>query len=330
MTVILARARGDGRLMTKSQMMLGSDTAPVGRLNTEWIHGSPSPWCRTDPAIQVYHYDAETVILRQSKDVSFEAPFMYLLFGKQRVLLLDTGATGNSRRFPLRGTVDRLITEYLGTHPRDDYELIVGHTHGHRDHTSGDKQFAGRPNTRLITTDLNSVRSFFGIADWPNGSGQLELGGRTLEVLPTPGHDPRSISVYDPSTQFLITGDIVYPGRLYVFDSNAFVQSLNRLVHFTEYKPVSFVMGCHIEMTQTLGKDYPATVRYQPNEPPLQMTVAQLIAVRDAAEAVGNRPGVYNFGTFIIFNGPCYGAVLRQLLRASWMNLEHLFGVSPK
>ena len=42
-------------------------------------------------------------------------------------------------------------------------------------------------------------------------------------------------------------------------------------------------MGCHVEMTRTPGRDYPLGSTYQPDEPPLQMTVGQLGAVREAA-----------------------------------------------
>jgi glyoxylase-like metal-dependent hydrolase (beta-lactamase superfamily II) len=302
--------------------------APVaGDLNVRWIHGSPSYHHSTDPPIQVHPYDAHTIIMRQSKDVSFEAPFMYLFFGNDRALLLDTGATADSNRFPLRATIDRLITDWLVNHPRVRYELIVAHTHGHNDHTAGDSQFFDRPDTRVIPKDLDSVKSFFNISNWPVGIGRYDLGGRALDILPTPGHDPRSISVYDQWTGLLVTGDIVYPGRLYAFDFPAFIESLNRLVSYAERTPVTHVMGCHIEMTRTSGKDYPATTKYQPNERPLEMTLEQLTAVRDAAESVRTRHGAHTFPDFIIFNGPCYGAVGGQLVRAAWANLLYMCGI---
>lgn len=302
--------------------------APVaGDLNVEWIHGSPSPRHRTDPPIQVHPYDAHTIIMRQSKDSSFEAPFIYLFFGNERALLLDTGATADPHLFPLRTTIDRLITDWLAKHPREHYELIVAHTHGHNDHTAGDSQFSDSPNTKVIPKDLDSVKSYFNIPNWPTGIHRYDLGGRILDIIPTPGHDPREISVYDQWTGFLVTGDIVYPGRLYAFDFPTFIESLNRLVSYAEHMPITHVMGCHIEMTRTSGKDYPATTRYQPNEPPLQMALKQLTAVRDAAESVRTKPGAHTFNDFIIFNGPCHGAMVRQLIRAKWSNLLYSCGM---
>jgi len=62
-------------------------------------------------------------------------------------------------------------------------------------------------------------------------------------------------------------------------------------------------MGCHIEMSRTSGRDYPVGTTYQPDEPPLQMAVDRLRAVRDAARSVGGSPGAHVFGDFAIING---------------------------
>ena len=120
--------------------------APVsGTLDVRWIHGSPSKRRDTDPKIQVHRYDAHTFILRQSKTVSFEAPFLFLLFGNERALLLDTGATADPELFPLRETVDALLAQWLDQHPRPGYELVVAHTHGHGDHVAGGRSVRRPP-----------------------------------------------------------------------------------------------------------------------------------------------------------------------------------------
>jgi hypothetical protein len=75
------------------------------------------------------------------------------------------------------------------------------------------------------------------------------------------------------------------------------------------------VLGCHIEMTIWPDRDYPIGCRYQPDEPPLQLSLSRLLAVRDAARQVADKPGVHKFGDFAIYNGPCVPAVLRQIAR---------------
>jgi hypothetical protein len=55
-------------------------------------------------------------------------------------------------------------------------------------------------------------------------------------------------------------------------------------------------------MTRTPRLDYPRGTTYQPDEPPLEMSVEDLIAVRDAAHRVGDAPGTHTFDTFSIVN----------------------------
>jgi hydroxyacylglutathione hydrolase len=275
-----------------------------------WVHGRPS-----EPKIQVHAYDERSFVLRQSKAVHFEAPFLYLFCGDDRALLLDTGATEDSVAFPLRDAVDGILADVLSRHPRPGYQLVVAHTHAHGDHVAGDAQFAGRGDTVVVGPDVGSVRSFFGISAWPEQIVSFDLGGRVVDVFGIPGHQESSIAVYDRWTRFLVTGDTVCRGRLYVGDFPAFMASMDRLVRFAESRPVSHVMGGHIEMTRRPGRDYPIGKLYQPDEPELPMTVAQLVAVRDAAASVADRPGVHVFDDFIIYHGPCESAARRLLRR---------------
>ncbi|MFD9123463.1 MBL fold metallo-hydrolase [Kitasatospora sp. NPDC059571] len=278
-----------------------STAAPVeGSLDVRWIHGEAD-----EPSIQVHHYDPHTVLLRQSKRVNYEAPFLFLLFGNERALLLDTGATADPELFPLRATVDRLVADWLELHPREQYGLVVAHTHGHGDHVAADAQFADRPHTTVVAPEEEAVRSFFGFGDdWPAGTVDLDLGGRVLQVLGSPGHHKSSVTVHDPWTGILFTGDTVLPGRLYAFDFAAFRATLDRLVDFARTHTVTHVLGCHVEMTNRPGRDYPIGAAHQPDERPLQLTPGHLTAVRDAAESVADRRGIHRFDDFLLYNEP--------------------------
>jgi hydroxyacylglutathione hydrolase len=278
------------------------DRPASGNLEVEWIHGSISAKHNQDPDIQVHAYNEHTYILRQNMAVHAEAPFMYLLFGNDRVMLLDTGATEFAEFFPLRKTVDQLINQWLLQHPRTAYPLVVAHTHLHLDHIEADCQFFDRPDTEIVGLSLEETREFYGLTD-SKPQVEFDLGGRILQVIATPGHEEAEVSIYDPYTQILITGDIFYPGRLYIRDWEAFTDSIDRLIAFAETHPITHVMGCHIEMTRTPRKDYKIRTTYQPEEPPLQMTVAQLKAVRDAIDTINHRSGVHVFNDFIIYNG---------------------------
>ena len=71
-------------------------------------------------------------------------------------------------------------------------------------------------------------------------------------------------------------------------------------------------------MTRTPGRDYPLATTYQPDEPPLEMSIDRLRAVRDATVSVADSPGAHVFDHFSIFNGPCRAAMIRQCLRRRW------------
>ncbi|MFI6515262.1 MBL fold metallo-hydrolase [Spirillospora sp. NPDC050679] len=273
-------------------------------LDVRWIHGSPSAKHNTDPDIQVHAYDEHTFILRQNMAIDYEAPFLFLLFGNERAVLIDTGATASAEFFPLRRTVDELVAGWLDRHPRDGYHLLVLHTHAHGDHVAGDGQFAGRPGTTVVGADLRTAWEYFGFDEDADAVARVDLGGRALECLATPGHHEAAVTFYDRWTGFLLTGDTVYPGRLYIQDWPAFARTIDRLIDFSGRRPVTHVLGCHIEMTRQPGVDYPIRTTYQPDEPPLQLTTGHLHEIRAAIEEVGDRPRRSAHPLFILWPNP--------------------------
>ncbi|KIF76655.1 beta-lactamase [Streptomyces sp. 150FB] len=270
-----------------------SGPTPVpGPLDVAW-HAGTSP-------LHVHPYSEHTVILRQHKSTHFEAPFLFLLFGAERALLIDTGATADPVRFPLRATVDTLVGEWLARHPRPGYGLVVAHTHGHGDHIAADAQFAGRPDTTVVGPGLDAVIEAFGLKDWPEGYGELDLGGRVVDLVPGPGHQEAALVFHDRHTGLLLTGDSLYPGRLYVSDAEAYARTARRLIDFCATRDITHVLGCHIEMTTTPDVDYPRGTVDQPDEAPLQLTAGHLRTLSAALEETAGRPGSYPYGDFIL------------------------------
>src|SRR5262249_24318496 len=65
------------------------------------------------------------------------------------------------------------------------------------------------------------VRPSFPVAEWVKPGAVIDLGGRKLTVLNTPGHTPSSVSLYDPAHHLLFTGDYIYPTTIYAFGVGA-------------------------------------------------------------------------------------------------------------
>nr|MCU0686751.1 Na+/H+ antiporter [Polyangiaceae bacterium] len=200
------------------------------------------------------------------------------------------------------GAVNAVIADWLVKKGKPSIDLVVTHSHSHGDHVGGDGQFAGLPHTTVVGTSVTAVRNFFGIADWPTQTATFELGGRTLHVIPIPGHQNAHLAVYDQSRGLLLTGDTLYPGRLYISDWNAYGQSLQRLVDFTAANhPVTWVLGTHIEMSTTPGDDYPFGASQHPNEHRLQLTHDTLLELQQSVKAMGSTPQQQVHDDFIIF-----------------------------
>lgn len=285
-------------LLTAGLLLATPAAAAPGPAFAPWINGTGA----SEPETQVQRIDADTFVIRQSVKTNFEAPFLYLLFGRDRALLIDTGAGG----LQIRPTVDRLVAEWQARHGGRPVSLLVAHSHGHGDHHAGDDEFRARPDTTVVGLKPADVAAAFGIADWPNGLGRIDLGGRVLDVVPTPGHEPAHIMVYDAMTKLLFSGDMLYPGRLYVpLDQfEAFRASADRLAAFTATHPVRALLGAHIEMTTTPTQDYPMKAPAHPSEHGLALPPSAVGELRQAIAAEPNPPVVERRADFILYPVP--------------------------
>jgi len=186
------------------------------------------------------------------------------------------------------------VHDWLQRNSRTSIPLIVMHSHEHGDHIWGDTavqalQDPAMPITFVAPT-VEAVSKFFGIDPWPTGLGQVDLGGRVLNIIPIPGHARASIALYDRATGIVLTGDSLYPGRLYITDFPAFQASTERLIAFLEGKPVAHVLGNHIEETGTPFKDFPIGTIYHPHEHRLELSFGDLLALEDGLKSMQAAP----------------------------------------
>ncbi len=269
----------------------------TGTFPEKWIDGVDA----SEPRWQIHAYNEDLYILRQSKRMTFEAPFLFLLFGEEKALLLDTGA---KQGLDVYATVNKVIEHWLRRHGKESIPLIVAHTHSHIDHVQGDPSFVGKPGVETIVgLGVSDVTEYWGFQDFPKDMVTMDLGNRVLDVLGSPGHQAASISVYDRMTHLLLTGDIVYPGHLFVFsplDWPVFVASLRRLATFAATHPVEWVLGCHIEMGAVPGQSFAWGTEQHPNEHVLQLPPSILTTILGAAQAMGNTPSCTIFDEFVI------------------------------
>lgn len=130
----------------------------------------------------------------------FEKVISYLFIGKNFCLLFDTGmGIGDIKK-----EVRKLTT----------LPVVVVNSHFHYDHVGGNNSFE---NTlaRKTMGKLLTIQPF------------------QFVIIPTPGHTPDSICLFEKNNNYLLTGDTLYPGPIYLQfqESNLdeYIESINKL-----------------------------------------------------------------------------------------------------
>jgi glyoxylase-like metal-dependent hydrolase (beta-lactamase superfamily II) len=109
--------------------------------------------------------------------------------------------------------------------------------------------------------------------------------------------------IYDARTRLIFSGDMLYPGRLYVprdrFD--VFRASAVRLAGFARTHPVRALLGAHIEMTRTPGQDYPMEASAHPAEHGLALPPSAIGELERATAKAKSPPEIDRHADFIVY-----------------------------
>lgn len=156
----------------------------------------------------------------------YQQNFSYLIIGSERAVLFDAGPGMRDLR-PVVRSLTALPVLFVPSHFHYDH---VGNQI-----TFEDVAVIDLPGLRSRAPDGRLEFAWFehlGAAEgvdaapleidrWLKPGEEIELGGRELEVLYTPGHTPDSISLLDRAARLLLTGDFLYPFELYAFLPNS-------------------------------------------------------------------------------------------------------------
>jgi glyoxylase-like metal-dependent hydrolase (beta-lactamase superfamily II) len=236
-------------------------------ISADWCRALPRPEFKSldripigDPWFEVYKPAPNVFAIYEPHQA--EETIGYLIVGAKKALLFDTGM----------GISDiKKVTSELTKLP-----IVVVNSHTHDDHVGGNWQFDTiygmdtdftRKNAQGSLEDAQAEitpdqicgalpKGFdskaYATRPWKitstlHDGDHIDLGGRTLEVIATPGHTPDAISLIDRANGLLFTGDTYYPAPIWLFrpetDLDAYAKSIRRLAALTPQ--VKIVLGAH-------------------------------------------------------------------------------------
>jgi glyoxylase-like metal-dependent hydrolase (beta-lactamase superfamily II) len=179
---------------------------------------------------EVYKLTEDTYAIYEP--FQFEEAISYLAVGNVKAVVIDTG-TGIGDLKELVGELTDLPVSVINTHTHWDHvgansqfdeiacydhpECVGKLTRGFsneklRPSLTGDSIW--RPLPENIDPQTWSIPPVHPTNTFENGH-IFDIGGRTLEVVYTPGHSPGSVCLLDKKNRILFTGDTFFPGPLY-------------------------------------------------------------------------------------------------------------------
>jgi glyoxylase-like metal-dependent hydrolase (beta-lactamase superfamily II) len=233
----------------------------------DWCRALPRPEYKalqrvpvSDPWFEVYRVAPGVFAIYEPHQ--YEETISYLISGDKQAALFDTGMGISDLR--------RLTAEL--TH----LPIVVLNSHTHNDHVGDNWQFHTiygmntdftRRNARGSRRDAqaeigrdqicgNLPKGFdprtyatrpWKITSYVHDGDRIDLGGRLLEVIATPGHTPDAICLLDRADGLLFTGDTYYPAPIWLYrpetDVEAYAASIHRLAALAPQ--IKMVLGAH-------------------------------------------------------------------------------------
>ena len=159
---------------------------------------------------------------------------VYLLEGEDRALLIDAGAWMPHLAETVAKLTDKPVTLVL--------------THGHGDHVGG---VIGFPECWIHPADTSMIGEgarHYGIKVNLLSEGEvIDLGGRQIEVLATPGHTSGSVTFFDKERGYGFSGDAFGSTNLLLF-TNSFrtlVNTLDRTIAYMKANDIKILYPGH-------------------------------------------------------------------------------------
>jgi glyoxylase-like metal-dependent hydrolase (beta-lactamase superfamily II) len=245
-------------------------------LSTSLLAQAPIPgWCRalprpeykslervpvSDPWFEVYKPASGVFAIYEPHQA--EETIAYLIVGDKKALLFDTGM-GISDIKKVTAELTKLPILVLNSHTHDDhvggnwefttvYGMDTDFTRKNAEGSHEDAQAEITPDQICGILPKGFDPKTYATRPWKitayiHDGDHFDLGGRTIEVIATPGHTPDAISLIDRANGLLFTGDTYYPAPIWLFRPEtglkAYAASISRLNALAPV--IKLVLGAH-------------------------------------------------------------------------------------
>jgi glyoxylase-like metal-dependent hydrolase (beta-lactamase superfamily II) len=235
-------------------ILLGSCViSSLGAQEPEWCKKLPRPAYSklervptADPWFEVYKIRPDVFAIYEPHQL--EEVISYLIVGGNRALLFDTGMGISNIQAVVEG-LTKLPVSVVNSHTHNDhvgdnwrfsdvYGMDTDFTRSSARGSKEDAQAELAPGEICGTLPAGfDAKAYatkpFHITHWLHDGDTIDLGGRTLKVIGTPGHTPDAIALLDEKNGLLFTGDSFYLGPIYLYrpetDLDAYVGSMQKL-----------------------------------------------------------------------------------------------------
>ena len=233
----------------------------------DWCRALPRPEYKTlerlpvsDPWFEVYKPAPDVFAIYEPHQA--EETIAYLIVGDKKALLFDTGM-GISDIKKVTAELTKLPIIVLNSHTHDDhvggnwefttvYGMDTDFTRKNAEGSHEDAQAEITPDQICGILPKGFDPKAYATRPWKitayiHDGDRFDLGGRTLEVMATPGHTPDAISLIDRAHGLLFTGDTYYPAAIWLYrpetDLDAYAKSIRRLAALAPQ--IKLVLGAH-------------------------------------------------------------------------------------
>ena len=158
---------------------------------------------------------------------------LYLVEGNDRAILIDAGTY-----IP---DLDKIVAKITSK------PVTMMLTHAHGDHVGGVGPF---PEVYLNAGDMtivpNNMRNYKGQIRYLNDGQVIDLGGREIEVIFTPGHTPGSATFFDKAKHYGFSGDAFGSTNLLVFTNlSTEMYTAERIENYMKKHDIRFLFPGH-------------------------------------------------------------------------------------